>query len=113
MSITTAVHDYINSILNRTEGMKILLVDTETVGILSMVLSQSQILEKEVFLVEVIDRSSSEPSDGGHNMKHLKAVSFLRPTAGNFVSLSRELKAPRFSEYHLCMHAELSYPYFL
>ena len=104
MSVITAVHDYVTSILNRVEGMKILLVDSETVGIISMVLSQSQILEQEVFLVEVIDKlPTSEATDGGHNMKHLKAVSLLRPSTANFLSLSKELKSPRFSEYHLCM----------
>ena len=102
MSVIKAVHDYVHSVLTRVSGMKILLVDTETVGIVSMVLSQSQILEQEVFLVEVIDKASgNESPDGGHNMKHLKAVALLRPSAINFIALTKELKAPRFSEYHL------------
>ena len=104
MSIITAVHEYVTSILNRVVGMKILLVDSDTIGIVSMVLSQSQILEQEVFLVEVIDKAgSNEPTDQGANMKHLKAVALLRPSTANFLSLTKELKAPRFSEYHLCM----------
>ena len=102
MSVIKAVHDYVHSVLTRVSGMKIILVDTETVGIVSMVLSQSQILEQEVFLVEVIDKASgNESPDGGHNMKHLKAVALLRPSAINFIALTKELKAPRFSEYHL------------
>jgi vacuolar protein sorting-associated protein 45 len=104
MSIIKAVHDYVSSVLKRVSGMKILLVDAETVGAISMVLSQSQILEQEVFLVEVIDKyHGGDSPDHGHNMKHLKAVAILRPSSANFVLLSKELKAPRFSEYHLCM----------
>ena len=104
MSIIKAVSDYVTSVLNRVTGMKILLVDSETVGIISMVLSHSQILEQEVFLVEVVDKSQGKESpDQGHNMKHLKAVALLRPSAANFIALSKELKSPRFSEYHLCM----------
>ena len=100
MSVIRAIHDYVQSVLTRVSGMKILLVDSETVGIVSMVLSQSQILEQEVFLVEVIDKSNENP-DNGHNMKHLKAVAILRPSAVNFIALTKELKSPRFSEYHL------------
>jgi vacuolar protein sorting-associated protein 45 len=104
MSIITAVHEYVTSILNRVIGMKILLVDSETVGMVSMVLSQSQILEQEVFLVEVVDKvAGNEPTDGGNSMKHLKAVALLRPNTSNFLALTKELKKPRFSEYHICM----------
>jgi vacuolar protein sorting-associated protein 45 len=104
MSIIKAVSDYVSSVLARVSGMKVLLVDSETVGIVSMVLSHSQILEQEVFLIEVLDNpQSSDSTEKGHNMKHLKGVAILRPSASNFLSLSKELKTPRFSEYHLCM----------
>ena len=103
MSIITAIHDYVSSVLNRVPGMKILLVDAETVGIVSMVMSQSQILEQEVFLVEVVDKVVSGDVDANqvNSMKHLKAVSILRPTTANFLFLTKELSTPRFSEYHL------------
>jgi vacuolar protein sorting-associated protein 45 len=103
-SIITAVHDYLLTILSRVSGMKVLLVDSEVIGIVSMVLSQSQILENEVFLVELIDKAhQQEAGQPANTMKHLKAVAILRPTAANFISLTRELKSPRFSEYNLCM----------
>lgn len=62
----------------------------------SLALSQSEILHKDVFLVEKIDSRSQEL------MTHLKAVCFLRPTAENVQRLKKHLAAPRFSEYHLC-----------
>lgn len=43
-------------------------------GIVSMVYTQSEILQKEVYLFERIDSQNREV------MKHLKAICFLRPT---------------------------------
>lgn len=43
-------------------------------GIVSMVYTQSEILQKEVYLFERIDSPNRE------TMKHLKAICFLRPT---------------------------------
>lgn len=43
-------------------------------GIVSMVYTQSEILQKEVYLFERVDSPNREI------MKHLKAICFLRPT---------------------------------
>lgn len=43
-------------------------------GIVSMVYTQSEILQKEVYLFERLDSANREA------MKHLKAICFLRPT---------------------------------
>lgn len=65
---------------------------------MSVVYSQSELLQKEVFLVELVD-SISKSSE---SMSHLKAVYFLRPTSENIQFLRRQLANPRFGEYHLC-----------
>lgn len=67
------------------------------VSVVSVVYSQSELLQKEVFLVELVDSKSKE------SMAHLKAVYFLRPTLENIQLLRRQLSTPRFGEYHLCM----------
>lgn len=67
------------------------------VSIVSVAYSQSELLKKEVFLVELVDSMSKE------TMTHLKAVYFLRPTSENIQKLRRQLANPRFGEYHLCM----------
>lgn len=59
--------------------------------------SQSDILHKDVYLVEPVDAPPTEESLG-----HLKAVCFLRPTGENITQLKRHLKNPRYGEYHLC-----------
>lgn len=83
------------SMLERVSGMKVLILDQETTGMLSMVQSQSQILEHEVFLVERIEAENRE------TMRHLNAIVFLRPTDKNFMLLTRELAQPKYAEYHI------------
>jgi len=95
LSVVAGMKEYIQAMVDRITGMKVLLLDAETIGIISMVFSQSDILEHEVYLVERIDNEQSE------KMRHLNAICFLRPTNQNFLLLSRELKKPKYNEYHL------------
>lgn len=75
-------------------GMKVLLLDSVTTQVVAMVYSQSQILEKEVYLVERVDADHEA-------MQHLKAVYFIRPTRENIQTLCAEIARPRFAEYHV------------
>ncbi|KAG6419755.1 hypothetical protein SASPL_116267 [Salvia splendens] len=97
MVLIAVVRDYINRMLHDISGMKVLILDSQTVSVVSVVYSQSELLQKEVFLVELVDSisMSKEP------MTHLKAVYFLRPTSENVVLVRRQLNHPRFGEYHL------------
>nr|DAD39959.1 TPA_asm: hypothetical protein HUJ06_014282 [Nelumbo nucifera] len=95
MVLVSAVRDYINRMLQDISGMKVLLLDSYTVSVVSVAYSQSELLQKEVFLVELIGSKSKE------SMSHLKAVFFLRPTTENIQYLRRQLASPRFAEYHL------------
>lgn len=81
---------YISTML----GMKVLLLDHVTTRIVSMVYSQTQILDKEVYLVERLDKSREV-------MSHLKAVVFVQPTEANFDIISRDLANPRFKDYSI------------
>jgi vacuolar protein sorting-associated protein 45 len=74
--------------------MKALLLDPATTQIVSAVYSQTQILEQEVYLVELLGKRH-EP------MMHLKAAIFIQPTEANITLLTAELKDPKFSEYHI------------
>ncbi|KAF8411675.1 hypothetical protein HHK36_004233 [Tetracentron sinense] len=95
MVLISAARDYIARMLQDISGMKVLILDSQTVSIVSVVYSQSELLQKEVFLVELVDSTSKE------SMSHLKAVYFLRPTSENIQHLRRQLASPRFGEYHL------------
>ena len=50
--IIQSTRNYIDRMLKEVSEMKIMLLDTETTGILSMVYTQTQILSKQVYLVE-------------------------------------------------------------
>jgi vacuolar protein sorting-associated protein 45 len=76
--------------------MKVLLLDAETMRSVSTALSQSDILEQEVYLVQRIDSEEKR-----EHLPHLKAVAFLRPTRENIARLRRELREPCFGAYHL------------
>ncbi|XP_043809263.1 vacuolar protein sorting-associated protein 45 homolog isoform X2 [Manihot esculenta] len=97
MVLVAAVRDYINRMLQDISGMKVLILDSQTVSILSVVYSQSELLQKEVFLVELVDSISKSKE----SMSHLKAVYFLRPTSENIQHLRQQLANSRFGEYHL------------
>ncbi|KAJ4700902.1 vacuolar protein sorting 45 [Melia azedarach] len=97
MVLVTAVRDYINRMLQDISGMKVLILDSQTVSAVSVAYSQSELLQKEVFLVELVDSINKSKE----SMSHLKAIYFLRPTSENIQHLRRQLGNPRFAEYHL------------
>ncbi len=105
------VEDYFERMLDEVPGMKCLILDRETMGnlpesnffwtqwykgMISLICSQSQILKKNVYLVETIENPSSE------QLQHLSAIYFIRPTGDNIMRLTKELKEPRFREYNIC-----------
>eukprot|EP00471_Norrisiella_sphaerica_P001833 CAMPEP_0184490576 /NCGR_PEP_ID=MMETSP0113_2-20130426/18227_1 /TAXON_ID=91329 /ORGANISM="Norrisiella sphaerica, Strain BC52" /LENGTH=539 /DNA_ID=CAMNT_0026874517 /DNA_START=156 /DNA_END=1775 /DNA_ORIENTATION=- len=65
---------------------------------ISLVISQTEIISKQVFIVEQLD-SKSKPTKTP--MNHLKAVCILRPTKSTLTSLHAALRNPKFKEYHL------------
>jgi len=113
----SAIRSYIDRLVTgdgRCRGMKVLLLDAVTTQIISCVYSQTEILQKEVYLVSRLDDVKSNPmlhTDKNYtllkkddkNTSHLKAICFLRPTEANVGLIVRELstRQPRYSEYHL------------
>ncbi|KAH3732984.1 vacuolar protein sorting-associated protein 45 [Pelomyxa schiedti] len=95
MNVIQAIQEYITRIVSSIPGMKVLVLDTETTGIVSMVYSQSAILQKEVYLFEKLETRNRE------TMAHLKAVCLLRGTPENARLLQDELRDPKYMEYHL------------
>uniref|UniRef100_A0A3Q3JS24 Vacuolar protein sorting-associated protein 45 n=1 Tax=Monopterus albus TaxID=43700 RepID=A0A3Q3JS24_MONAL len=96
MNVTLAVKQYVSKMIESSgPGMKVLLMDRETTSIVSMVYTQSEILQKEVYLFERIDSQNRD------SMKHLKAICFLRPTKENVQHLIQELRRPKYSVYFI------------
>ena len=96
INLIVAVREYVKKIVcdPALSGMKVLLLDPATTKIVSMVYSQTQILEQEVYLVEQLGKRHE-------NMTHFKAAVFIQPTDTNLDLLVKELKEPKFAEYHL------------
>ncbi|KAI7836541.1 hypothetical protein COHA_009606 [Chlorella ohadii] len=95
LDLVAVLRSYLERMLREVGGMKCLLLDAETTRVVSTVFSQSEILEHEVYLVERLE------AERGDQLLHLKAVCFLRPTRENIARIRRELRDPRFGEYHL------------
>lgn len=100
MNVIGAVKAYINNMTEESEpGMKILLMDKETTSIISMVYGQSEIQQREVFLLERIDSENNLNSNAG--LRYLKCLVFLRPTKQNIELLAKELRSPRYGAYYI------------
>lgn len=64
-----------------------------------MVYSQSEILQREVYLFERIDNCTDNDETG---LPHLKCIVLLRPTTDNIRLLCNELRNPKYGSYYLC-----------
>ena len=65
--------DYFQNIFGEISGMKALLLDKETSGIISVVYTQSKLYKNDIYLIQKVDDSTEK-------LGHLKAIYFLRPT---------------------------------
>lgn len=102
ISLISVLRDYFERIFEEHKNMKVLVLDEETTPIVSLVISQTQILEKDVFLVEKIaDSIFDESSPSSDKLPHLHAVYIIRPTEKNFILLHKAIAAPKYGQYHL------------
>src|SRR4051794_32932169 len=103
MDISAAVQNYVTKIAGTGEGaaasqgakMKILLLDGETVSIVSTAITQSALLKHEVFLIDRLDNAARE------RMRHLRCLCFVRPSPDSIQFLIDELRDPRYGEYNI------------
>ncbi|KAF2653740.1 vacuolar protein sorting-associated protein 45 [Lophiostoma macrostomum CBS 122681] len=104
MDIVQAVSGYITKMVSAGDNtaagssaakMKILLLDDETVTIMSTATTQSALLNHEVYLT---DRLSNQQRE---KMRHLRCLCFVRPSPESIQSLIEELREPRYGEYNI------------
>lgn len=97
MNLINGVKLYIEKMCSESgPGMKTMLLDKETTSIISMAFSQSDMLQREVYLFERIDSGRSN-----ERMKYLKCIVFIRPTKQNIQLLAQELRSPKYGSYFL------------
>ncbi|KAH7122513.1 vacuolar protein sorting-associated protein 45 [Dendryphion nanum] len=104
MDIVQAVSGYVTKMVSAGDSavagtsaakMKILLLDNETVGIMSTATTQSALLTHEVYLTDRLDNQNRE------KMRHLRCLCFVRPSPESIQSLIEELRDPKYGEYHI------------
>ncbi|KPM36897.1 Mitochondrial translation optimization protein 1 [Neonectria ditissima] len=99
MDVSQAVAGYISKVVTTTDTssskMKILLLDRETVNIVSTAVTQSSLLNHEVYLIDRLDNAGRE------KMRHLHCLCFVRPSPESIQLLIDELRDPKYGEYHL------------
>ncbi|KAI1638820.1 glucose inhibited division protein A-domain-containing protein [Biscogniauxia mediterranea] len=103
MDVVQAVSGYISKMVaagDSTSGapsakMKILLLDKDTVPIVSTAITQSSLLNHEVYLTDRLDNQNRE------KMRHLRCLCFVRPSPDSIQFLIDELRDPKYGEYYL------------
>jgi tRNA uridine 5-carboxymethylaminomethyl modification enzyme len=103
MDLAQATAGYLSKIVAAGDGlgasssakMKILLLDKETVSIVSTATTQSSLLNHEVYLIDRLDNANRE------KMRHLRCLCLVRPSPDSVQLLIDEMRDPRYGEYHL------------
>lgn len=75
---------------------KVLLVDNHTMPIISMSYTQSQLLQHDVILIEMLENNRNLSP-----MKHLNCVVYIKPTRESIVMLCEELSSPHYNHYQV------------
>ncbi|TVY80640.1 Vacuolar protein sorting-associated protein [Lachnellula suecica] len=103
MDVVQAVSGYISKMVSAGDSasgtpsakMKILLLDSETVSIVSTAITQSALLNHEVYLIDRLDNQNRE------KMRHLRCLCFVRPSADSIQFLIDEFREPKYGEYNI------------
>ncbi|KAH6661260.1 glucose inhibited division protein A-domain-containing protein [Truncatella angustata] len=103
MDVVQAVSGYITKMVSAGDSatggpsakMKILLLDKDTVSIVSTAITQSSLLNHEVYLIDRLDNQNRE------KMRHLRCLCFVRPSPDSIQFLIDELRDPKYGEYYL------------
>jgi len=102
MDLRRAVHHVLVKAVGSVDGIKVLLLDAETTAIVSTAITQSFLLNQDVFLTDRVDNRKRD------RMIHIKCIAFLRPSQESIGALVEELRNPRYGEYHLFFVSSLT-----
>ncbi|EPY54062.1 vacuolar sorting protein Vps45 [Schizosaccharomyces cryophilus OY26] len=94
MNLNLSAQSYFKRMFQEVSDLKVLLLEKETTKIVSSSITQSNLLEQQIYLTVLIENQREK-------LRHLKCIAFLRPTSQTLRFLCEELRDPRYSEYHL------------
>eukprot|EP00939_MAST-03C_sp_MAST-3C-sp1_P003757 g3757.t1 len=95
MDVYLSFRKYITRMLQSQGHMKVLLLDQETLRMISLVYSMAEILNKEVFQTNFLFLRKKKSYD------YLDAVILIRPTEKNIFYLKQELQDPCYKSYKI------------
>jgi vacuolar protein sorting-associated protein 45 len=95
MDVFRVVKEYVDRMIPSDTSMKVLLLDRETVPILSTAYTQTLLLERGVFLVDQVFNRQRKV------MKAMRCIIFVRPTKASLNAVAEEIRAARYSSYTL------------
>lgn len=99
MNAQTSAFLYLKKILETQPGVKVLLLDQETLNFMSIAMTKTELLEQEVVLFENIAARVAKPEDP--SVAALNCIVFVRPTSENIELISKELDHPHFQKYNI------------
>ena len=102
MNVFALVREYLERMLPTDGSMKVLLLDPDTLAVVSVAYTQSLLLERGVFLVDQVKAT------GRGRLPAMRCVVFVRPTVESIKAVAAELKAKRYSGYTLCFSNAVS-----
>lgn len=106
LSYIHAIRDYFDRILEDHTEMKALVLDLDTLATVSLVISQTEVLEKDVFFIETIEKLTIPK--GSDRLSHLKAIIIVRPSEENLTQLKRALEYPKYDKFFIYFTNKIS-----
>ncbi|EFC50279.1 vacuolar protein sorting [Naegleria gruberi] len=95
MNALKSLKEYILDMVESVNGVKVLILDEYTRDVVSVVTPFSMIMQKEVFLVDLLSNHTRQ------KLSNMRAIVFIRPTKDNAYLLKEELSDPKYQSYNV------------
>jgi vacuolar protein sorting-associated protein 45 len=94
MDIVSSSKEGLSTLFKTISGLKVLILDTETLKIINLVFTPSELMEYEIFLFEALNGKRV-------TIHEMTAICLLRATKENVDLLIEKIAQPKYSTYHL------------
>ncbi|KAI0978339.1 hypothetical protein GJ496_008723 [Pomphorhynchus laevis] len=105
MPILSLVRSGLDKMINNAgNGMKCLLMDSDTADIVNMAFNKTELIARHIFLFNIIDSSALDQSDGSrgiHRFADMNCICFLRKQTTSLDALCKHLRTARFGKYFI------------
>lgn len=111
MNLYSVAQDYVERMFSTTSGdngngnsssIRVLLLDNNTSQIISLVSTQSDLLKREIYLVDKLENVDRD------KLRNLKCICFLKPTDLTVSKLSEEIGNPKYADYEVYFNNSIS-----